>query len=169
VLGGLLVLLGIVVVLGQAFNLDLGRVDWPVFVIVAGLAVLGLGLAAPGRSGEVLAMVGGWIAVDGLVLLVQETIDRFETWAYAWTLALVGVGGGRWLLGMVRGRRDLVVSGGWLIATGLVAFLVLGVFFEVVVGIGGRDGAGSPYAVAILLILAGMVLVGRRLLAVRRR
>jgi hypothetical protein len=168
-LGGLLVLLGIVVVLGQAFDLELGRVDWPVFVILAGLAVLGLGLAAPGRLGEVLAMVGGWITVDGLVLQVQEATGRFETWAYAWTLALVGVGGGRWLVGVVRGRRDLVASGGWLIAAGLVAFMVLGVFFEVVVGIGGRGRAGSPYAVAAVLILAGLVLLGRRLLATRRR
>jgi hypothetical protein len=167
-LGGLLVLLGIVVLLGQAFDLELGRVDWPVFVILAGLAVLGLGLAAPGRLGEVLAMVGGWITVDGLVLQVQEATGRFESWAYAWTLALVGIGGGRWLVGVVRGRRDLVASGGWLVAAGLVAFLVLGVFFEVVVGIGGRDGAGSPYAVAVLLIVAGLVLLGRRLLAARR-
>jgi hypothetical protein len=168
-LGGLLVLLGIVVVLGQALDLELGRVDWPWFVVVAGLAVLGLGLAAPGRLGEVLAMVGGWITVDGLVLAVQEATGRFETWAYAWTLALVGVGGGRWLVGVVRGRRDLVASGGWLIAAGLVAFMVLGVFFEVVVGIGGRGRAGSPYAVAAVLILAGLVLLGRRLLATRRR
>jgi hypothetical protein len=43
------------------------------------------------------------------------------------------------------------------------------VFFEVVVGIGGRGRAGSPYAVAAVLILAGLVLLGRRLLATRRR
>ena len=39
----------------------------------------------------------------GLVLLVQNATDRFDTWAYAWTLVfLVGPGIGRWLLGMVR-------------------------------------------------------------------
>lgn len=169
-LGGLLLLLGIVVLLGQALHLDLGRVSWPFFVIVPGLALLGLGLAAPGRLGEVLAMAGGVITVDGLVLLFQEATGRFETWAYAWTLALVGAGGGRWLLGVVRGRRDLATSGGWLVLAGLAAFLVLAVFFEVVVGIGRRGyGPAGRYALPALLIVAGLVLLGRRLLAARRR
>ncbi|HEV8651578.1 MAG TPA: hypothetical protein VG276_19830 [Actinomycetes bacterium] len=169
-LGGLLLLLGIVVLLGQAFHLDLGRVGWPVFVIVPGLALLGLGLAAPGRLGEVLATVGGVVTMAGLVLLFQNATGRFETWAYAWTLVvLVGGGIGRWLLGVVRDRRDLAASGGWLIAAGLVAFLVSAVFFEVVVGIGGRRyGVAGRYALPALLILAGLVLLGRRLLAVRR-
>jgi hypothetical protein len=170
-LGGLLLLLGIVVLLGQAFELDLGRVGWPFFVIVPGLGLLGLGLAATGRLGEVLATVGGVVTMAGLVLLVQNATDRFDTWAYAWALVvLVGAGLGRWLVGVVRGRGDLAASGGWLIAAGLVAFVVFAVFFEVVIGIGGRPvGAGGRYALAGLLIVAGLVLLGRRLLAARRR
>jgi hypothetical protein len=175
-LGGLLVLVGIVVVLGQALDLDVGRVGWPFFVITPGLTLLGLGLAAPGRLGEVLAMIGGLISVNGLVLLVQNATGRFETWAYAWTLVfLVGPGIGRWLLGVVRGGRDLVAGGARLIAAGLVAFVVLAGFFEVVIGIGGRgswtaglSGAASRYALAALLILVGLVLLGRRLLAASR-
>jgi hypothetical protein len=169
-LGGLLVLLGIVIVLGQALDLDLGRVGWPFLVITPGLALLGLGLAAPGRLGEVLATVGGVVTMAGLVLLVQNATDRFDTWAYAWTLVvLVGPGIGRWLVGVVRGRSDLAASGGWLIGAGLVAFLGLAVFFEVVVRIGGRPfGAASRYGLAALLILAGLLLLGRRLLAAKR-
>jgi hypothetical protein len=71
--------------------------------------------------------------------------------------------------GVVRGCGDLAASGGWLIAAGLVGFLSLGVFFEVVVGLSGhRSGATGRYVLAALLILAGLVLVGRRLLAARR-
>jgi hypothetical protein len=169
-LGGLLLLLGLLVLLGEALQLELGRVGWPFFVIVPGLGLLGLGLAAVGRLGEVLAAVGGVVTMAGLVLLVQNATDRFETWAYAWTLVvLVGVGIGRWLVGVVRGRRDLVTSGGWLIAVGLAAFLGLAVFFELVIGIGGRGYPGaSRSALAIVLILAGLVLLGRRLLTARR-
>jgi hypothetical protein len=165
-LGGLLLLLGVLVLLGQALDLDLGRVGWPVFVIVPGLGLLGLGLAATGRLGEVLAMVGGVVTVTGLVLLVQNATDRFETWAYAWTLVLLGgTGIGRLLVGVVRGRSDLVAGGGWLLGAGLAGFLVLAVFFEVVIGIGGhRSGAAGRYTLAALLILAGLVLLGRRLL-----
>jgi hypothetical protein len=173
-LGGLLVLLGLVVLLGQAVDLEVDRVGWPFFVIVPGLGLLGTGLAVAGRLGEVLAMVGGVVTMAGLVLGVQNATDRFETWAYAWTLVvLVGPGVGRWLVGMVRGRRDLAASGGWLIAAGLVAFVVFAVFFEAVVGIGGRggalSGAAGRYILAALLIGAGLVLLGRRLLAARRR
>ena len=115
-------------------------------------------------------MVGGVVSVNGLVLGVQNATDRFDTWAYAWTLVfLVGPGIGRWLVGVVRGRRELAASGGWLIAVGLAGFLVLAVVFEVVVGIGGRGyGAAGRYGLAALLIVAGLVLVGRRLLAARR-
>jgi hypothetical protein len=169
-LGGLLVLLGILVVAGQAVDVDVGRVGWPFFVIVPGLGLLGLGLATPGRLGEVLAMVGGVVTVNGLVLGVQNATDRFDTWAYAWTLVfLVGPGIGRWLVGVVRGRGELAASGAWLVAAGLVGFLVLAVVFEVVVGLGGRGyGVGGRYGLAVLLILAGLVLVGRRLLAAGR-
>jgi len=46
---------------------------------------------------------------------------------------------------------------------------VLAVFFEVVVGIGGRPvGSAGRYGLAALLIGAGLVLLGRRLLAARR-
>jgi hypothetical protein len=172
-LGGLLLLLGIVVLLGQVLEVELGRVGWPFFVIIPGLGLLGLGLAAAGRLGEVLATVGGVVTMAGLVLGVQNATDRFDTWAYAWTLVvLAGAGVGRWLVGVVRGRGDLAASGGWLIAAGLIAFVVLAVFFEVVVGIGGRGGAlsGSAgrYGLAALLIVAGLVLLGRRLLLARR-
>src|SRR4029450_11269864 len=168
-LGGLLVLLGLVVLGGQALDLEGGRVARPPFVLVPGLGLLGLGLASAGRPGEVLAMVGGVVTMAGLVLAVQNATDRFETWAYAWTLVLVvGAGIGRWLVGVVRGRGDLAASGAWLIAVGLAGFLGLAVVFEVIIGIGGRGyGAAGRYGLAALLILAGLVLVSRRLLGAR--
>jgi hypothetical protein len=168
-LGGLLVLLGILVLAGQAVDVEVGQVGWPFFVIVPGLGLLGLGLATDGRLGEVVAMVGGVVSVNGLVLLVQNATDRFDTWAYAWTLVfVVGPGLGRWLVGVVRGRGELAASGAWLVGVGLVGFLVLAVVFEVVVGVDGRgDGAAGRYGLAALLILAGLVLLSRRLLAAR--
>jgi hypothetical protein len=166
-LGALLVVLGVAVVLGQALDLDVGRVAWPVFVIVPGLALVGLSLAAGGRTAAVLATAGGVVTMAGLVLAVQNATDRFETWAYAWALVfLAGGGAGRWLLGAVRGRGDLAAGGRWLVAAGLAAFATLAVFFELVIGFGdGRQVPGSRYLVAALLILAGLALLGRRLLA----
>jgi hypothetical protein len=69
----------------------------------------------------------------------------------------------------VRGRGDLVADGGRLVLAGLAAFLVFAVFFEVVIGIGGRRyGPAGRYALPALLILAGLALLGRSLLAARR-
>jgi Pyridoxamine 5'-phosphate oxidase len=107
----------------------------------------------------------GWVTVtmlDGLVLARSafEHSANYES------------GLGRWLVGVVHGRAELAASGGWPIAAGLVTFVVLAVFFEVVVGIGGRGGALSGsvgrYGLAALLIGAGLVLLVRRLLAARR-
>ena len=53
-------------------------------------------------------------------------------------MLLAGAGTGRWLVGVTRGHRDLVASGGWLIAAGWAASWVLAVLFEAVIGIGGR-------------------------------
>jgi hypothetical protein len=168
-LGGLLLLLGMLVLAGQALDLELGRVGWPLFVILPGLGLLGLGLTGDGRPGEVLAMAGGVVTMVGLVLLVQNISDRFETWAYAWTLLVVGAGIGRWVVGITRGRRDLAAGGGWMIAIGLAAFLALAVLFEVVIGIGDRSpGGASRYTLAVLLILAGLVLLGRHVLTAKR-
>ena len=51
-------------------------------MIAAGPGLLGLGLSGPGRQGEVLAMTGGVVTMDGLVLLVQNATNRFDTWAW---------------------------------------------------------------------------------------
>jgi protein-S-isoprenylcysteine O-methyltransferase Ste14 len=59
-LGGLLVLLGLVVLLGQAVDLEVSRVAWPLFVLVPGLGLLGVGLAARGRSGSCWPRSAGW-------------------------------------------------------------------------------------------------------------
>ena len=163
-LGGLLLLLGMLVLAGQALDLELGRVGWPLFVTLPGLGLLGLGLTGDGRPGEVLARPGGVVTMVGLVLLVQNISDRFETWAYAWTLLVVRrrdrtVGGRDHPPPPGPGRRrrldDRHRAGppSWLFA----------VLFEVVIGIGDRSpGGASRYTLAVLLILAGLVLLGRQ-------
>ena len=129
----------------------------------------------PGIPKQLQASVRLWLVAvaAGLfetALVVVDATDQFDTWAYAWTLVfVVGAGVGRWLVGVVRGRGELAASGAWLIAAGLVGFLGLAVFFEVAVGLSGhRSGAAGRYVLAALLILAGLGLVGRRLLTARR-
>jgi hypothetical protein len=160
-LGGLLLLLGTLVLLGPALQLDLGRVGWPFFMIVPGLGLLGLGLATPGRLGGDHGRGGaGGPERHRPVRHLGLRLDL---------VFLVGAGIGRWLSGVVRGRGELAASAAWLIAAGLVGFLGLAVVFEVAVGLSGhRSGAAGRYVLAALLILAGLGLVGCRLLTARQ-
>jgi hypothetical protein len=61
------------------------------------------------------------------------------------------------------------VAAGWLWPAWPPS-LVFAVFFEVVIGIGGRRSLlAGRYALPALLIVAGLALLGRSLLAARRR
>jgi peptidoglycan/LPS O-acetylase OafA/YrhL len=116
------------------------------------------------------AALGGLLLLLGILVLASQALS-LEMGEAGWPffvivpgLGLLGLG--RWLVGVARGRRELAASGGWLIAAGLVAFLGLAVVLEAVVGIGGRTPEmGGRYGLAALLIVAGLVLVGRWLLA----
>src|SRR4029450_7897199 len=138
-LGGLLVLVGIVVGLGQALELDLGGVGWPLLVIVPGLALLGVGLTAAGRLGEVLATLGGGGTMAGVGLGARVR----GAWAAS---------GGWWIAAGLVGFGVLAV----------VFEVVVGIG-------GRPVGSAGRYGLAALLIGAGLILVGRRLLAARRR
>jgi hypothetical protein len=59
-LGGLLVLLGLAVLLGQALDLEVGRVAWPVFVIVPGLGLLGWAWRRPAGRERSWPRSAGW-------------------------------------------------------------------------------------------------------------
>ena len=60
-----------------------------------------------------------------------------------------------------------MAGGGRLIAVGLAAFLTFAGLCEAVIGLGGRTPRGAGrYTLAVLLILAGLVLLGRRLVGV---
>jgi hypothetical protein len=98
-LGGLLLLLGIGVLLGQALELELGGVGWPFFVILPGLGLLGLGLAMASRLGEVLATVGGVVAMAGVVLGCRTPPTGSgpgPTPGRWWCWSVPGSGGGWW-------------------------------------------------------------------------
>jgi len=82
-LGVLLVVLGALFFVGQAVGFDLGRFGWPIFVIITGLAVSGVGLAAGGPTGERITPLGAAVTMAGMILLYQNTADHFESWAYA--------------------------------------------------------------------------------------
>ena len=170
IFGGLLVLLGAILLLGQFVHLDLGRYGWPFFIIVPGLALLVAALAGRGVVGEGLAIAGSIVTVTGLILLYQNATDHFESWAYAWALVVPGaVGSGMILYGLAAGRPGNVRAGSRLVGIAVVIFLLGAAFFEGVLGIGGYEfGRSTGVAVGAVIILLGALLLVANLTSGRR-
>jgi len=168
-LGVLLVVLGALFFVGQAVGFDLGRFGWPIFVIITGLAVSGVGLAAGGPTGERITPLGAAVTMAGMILLYQNTADHFESWAYAWALVFpTSTGLGRMIYGSLKGSKEIVVNGGRSALIGAALFVVGAFFFELVVGISGfglgLGRFGWPLGLVImgLLLLVGGFLYRRR-------
>src|SRR5215211_1755300 len=90
ILGVLLIALGILFFIGQVLGINfggrLGELAWPLFVIGPGVLLFLFALSVGGKAGERLAIVGSVVTMVGAILLVQNTFDYFQSWAYAWAL-----------------------------------------------------------------------------------
>src|SRR5436309_15165143 len=134
VVGGLLVLIGAILLIGQFVRIDIGHYGWPFFVIAPGVLLIVVALTARGAVSEGLAIAGSVIAVSGLILLYQNSTDHFESWAYAWALVFPGaIGVGMILYGLSGGRPGNVRAGARLGGIAGVLFLLGAAFFEGVI------------------------------------
>jgi hypothetical protein len=160
VLGILLIVLGAVLLLRPAFSADWSHYGWPAFVILPGLALF-LAMAIGDRTLARLAAPASVVTVTGLILLVQNTFDVWQTWAYAWALVCpTAVGLGLWLQGALSREPRLEERGRTLLGLGAALFLVGAAFFEGVVNLSGlADATVVRYGGAAALILVGAALL----------
>ena len=170
VLGGLLVLIGAILLIGQFVRIDIGHYGWPFFVIAPGVLLIVVALTARGAVSEGLAIAGSIIAVSGLILLYQNSTDHFESWAYAWALVFPGsIGLGMILYGLTAGRPGNVRAGTRLVGIAGVLFLLGAAFFEGVIGIGGYQlDRTAGLAVGALIIVLGALMLILNLTSSRR-
>lgn len=160
VLGALLIVLGLVFLAGQYFSFDLGRYGWPIYVIGPGLALILLGLTQ--RDGSGLTISGSMVTIAGLILLYQNLTDRWESWAYAWTLIAPGGSGvGMVLYGVRGGNAGMVRAGLWQILTALGMFAAGFLFFEGLLGISGRRFPIPDWVMPAVVIALGLLLLAR--------
>lgn len=157
-IGAVLVMLGILFLLEQFFDFQLGQRLWPLFIIIPGL-VFFAGMLLGGKAAGPLAIPGSIVTTVGLLLLYQNTFNHFESWAYAWALMPAAVGVGLMINGTWSEQPALIHNGRRVAGTGLMLFLVGFFFFELVLNIGG---IASGIAVPLLLIAAGIYLLLRR-------
>ena len=159
-LGGALIVVGVIFFIGQWLDIDWGAATWPFYVIAPGLAMLAFGLTQ--RNGSGLAIAGSIVTMVGLVLLYQNATDRWESWAYAWSL--VGPGGsglGMLLYGARAGNRRMARDGFWQILTAIGLFLAGFVFFEGIIGISGRRLPIPDWILPAAVIAIGVIVLIR--------
>lgn len=167
-LGGGLVLLGILFLIGELFNIRIGQFIWPFFIMGPGVFLFFLSLMFDEDTGKGLSAVGGIVTMVGLVLFVQNVTGHWASWAYAWALvAPTSVGLGMFAYGLLKGKADIRKEGWDVAKVGLVIFLVAAIFFEFIIGLGGF-GLGR-YGWPALLIILGVFLLFRNLSAGWRR
>lgn len=159
-LGALLIILGLVFLIGQFIDINLGAVAWPFFVIVPGVLLFVFGLTLKGSVGEILTTLGAMISATGLILFYQNLSDHWQSWSYMWALiAPTAAGLGQLFYGALHNRPDMIRTGMRIAGVGLIIFLVAAGFFELVIGISGF-GLGA-WAWSLVLIGLGILVIAR--------
>jgi hypothetical protein len=169
IVGVLLIVAGALFFLGRLLGVSNIGSLWPLLIVLLGGAFfIGMFLGGKGTAG--LAIPASIITMIGLILLVQNWFQVYQTWAYAWTLIVTAVGIGIGIAGTYGDNAEMRRSGWGLARLGLLLFVVFGAFFEFIFHFSGVSERGGQFLWPVLLMLVGIILfISRayRLLATR--
>ena len=161
VCGSLLIIFGVLALLGKIFqNYDFWGTFWPFFIIGVGLLFF-VGMFAGGRSVSGLAIPGTIITTIGLMLFYQNLTHHWESWSYGWTVILMSVGLGIFIMGVWGQNENQRSAGLGVLRIGVILFIIFGAFFELIFTSGMRFGLRS------ILFPVGLILLGLYLILMR--
>ncbi|MEX2160414.1 MAG: hypothetical protein WD751_00725 [Anaerolineales bacterium] len=130
---------------------------WP-FIIVGFGALFFIIMVSSGKTAAPLAIPGSIFVGIGLILFLQVITGHWESWSYGWTLILVMVGAGIYIMGAWSNEKDHREAGRRVMGIGLVMFILFGAFFEMIFN-------SMPFAQFIfpvaLIALGGYLIVTR--------
>ena len=150
--GAILIAFGLLALARNFFPIfDWGSL-WPVAIIAFG-ALFFVAMVAGGKQTAGFAIPGSIISGIGLILLFQTITGRWESMSYFWTLIIMFVGTGIYIMGWYGGDTNQKRSGFGVIKVGFILFIIFGAFFEMIFSSFGN------LAFPILLILLGVYLV----------
>ena len=159
--GSLLIIFGVLALLGKLFqNYDFWGTFWPFFIIGVGVLFF-VGMFAGGRSVSGLAIPGTIITTIGLMLFYQNITDHWESWSYGWTVILMSVGLGIFIMGLWGQNESQRSSGLSVLRIGLIMFIIFGAFFELIFT------SGSPFGLRSIIFPVGLILLGLYLILMR--
>ncbi|HUH96271.1 MAG TPA: hypothetical protein VLZ89_02870 [Anaerolineales bacterium] len=150
--------LGFLFLLGQVFNMSaFWHVFWP-FVVIGFGALFFAAMLVGGKPMAFLAIPGSIITVSGLMLLFQNWTSDWASWSYGWTITLISVGLGIYLMGVYEENEHRRHAGLSVMKVGAVLFVIFGLFFGMFFSFFGS----REYLFPVLLILLGAYLVVSR-------
>ena len=150
--GALLIGFGLLSLVSRVFRwLDWGFL-WPFLIIGLG-ALFFIAMFATGKSAAGFAVPGSIVGGIGLVLLFQNITQHWESMSYFWTVIIIFVGLGIYLMGWYGEDANQQKSGASVMKVGFILFIIFGTFFEMIFSSFGN------IIFPILLILLGIYLV----------
>ena len=153
--GTILIVFGLLALAGQVFRaVDWGLL-WPLAVIGLG-ALFFVAMFAGGKQAAAFAIPGSIVGGIGLVLLIQNITDRWESMSYFWTLIIMFVGVGIFLMGWYAGDENQRQSGWRVMKVGFILFIIFGAFFEMIF-----SSAGNLIFPVLLILLGGYLVLSR--------
>jgi len=152
--GSLLIIFGVLALLGKIFqNFNFWNTFWPFVIIGIGLLFF-VGMFAGGRSVSGLAIPGSIITTIGLMLFYQNITNHWESWSYGWTVILMSVGVGIFIMGLWGQNGNQRAAGLRVLRLGLILFVIFGAFFELIFT------AGRPFGLRAIIFPVGLILLG---------
>ncbi len=157
--------IGVLFLLGQIFNQSaFWHFFWPFAVIGFG-ALFFVAMLAGGKSMAFMAIPGSIVTVSGLMLLFQNLTSDWVSWSYGWTVTLISVGLGIFLMGAYEGNEQRRQAGISVMKVGAILFVIFGAIFGMIFSFFGP----RQYFFPVLLILLGVYLVISRIGLFRTR
>lgn len=150
--GALLIAFGLLSLAGQLFRGFNWGALWP-FIVIGFGALFFVAMFAGGKSTAAFAIPGSIVGGIGLVLLFQSLTGHWESMSYFWTLIILSVGIGIYIMGWYGGDAGQRQSGLRLMKVGFILFIIFGAFFEMIFS------SFNNLIFPILLILLGGYLV----------
>jgi hypothetical protein len=161
VAGSILIVFGLLALISHFFsNSQFWNYAWPVIIMAFG-GLFFVGMFAGGKSVAGLAIPGSILGGLGLMMLLQNLTNHWESWAYSWTVILISIGLGIYIMGLYTGNDYRRNSGLRLMKVGAILFIIFGGFFEMIFSAFRLNGL-SAYIFPALLILLGLYLVATR-------
>jgi hypothetical protein len=158
VAGLVLIAFGLLALAGQIFRgFPFWSYLWP-FILIGIGGLFFVGMFAGGKSLAGLAIPGSIVGGLGLMMFIQNLTGYWQSWSYSWTVILVLVGLGIFIMGLYTEDDHRRQAGLRVMKVGAILFVIFGGFFELIFS-AFRPYGIQQYLFPLLLVALGIYLV----------